>query len=466
MFDISRCSTPILNKHRQKSAQIVTDACCVYRREIIQPSNTYAMILRGREIAYEAAHSPTIPSSMPNYTHDQIRELYGELDEKTRRLQENDYLFHPPLIDAWREKSAWLEEECPLPKFRLDTDDPTTLLSSYLSTGLSNNPCKKTQVNEKDNIRGSFRTAIADRTSISPSPLVFNVQIDFQKFTPTSETPAYIPEIIPTLAKISELMDADSLIDLDEETTVSYEKININSSNHPSLNGLTITNPNETDPSNSMINEENLPIDNLIRIVRAIHDYNFIYDEATEKDTSKSSREDQTNEQIDINVSDFLYTKSNDDDDDDQFEDLYERYITNLDQYEIMLKQLDHFQQKTDVLTPISEESMTLIEHVQNNPIDEFCSTITCQRQRDHIGHYGFELDQTTDGKIYISSILNSKSCPQLKIGDELRAINHYFTLQNLEQCHLLLHSFWHRHYDRLQISVRTNARPSKSSCD
>ena len=440
----------MLNNHRQISTQIVTDACCVYRREIVQPSNAFATILRGREIAYEAAHSPTIPSSMPNYTHDQIRELYGELDQKTRRLQENEYLLHTPLIDAWREKSSWLEEEeCPLPKFRLESNDPV----SYLSTGLSNNPRTKTHVNDKENIRGSFRTSIADRTSISPSPMVFNVQVDFQKFTPTnSETPSYIPEIIPTLANISELMDTDSLIDLDEETTVTYERVKISS---PTV----MENPHETELCKPMNNEDNLPIDNLIRIVRAIHDYHFVYDEINEKDTIKSSSEDQ----IEVNSSDFLYAKADEDNDDDQFEDLYERYITNLDEYVSMLKQLDNFQQKTDVLTPISEESVTLIEHVQKNRFDEFCSIITCQRQNDHIGHYGFELEQTIDGKIFISTILNWKSCPQLKIGDELLAINHYSTLQNLEQCHLLLHSFWHRYYDRLQLSVRTSAQPSKS---
>ncbi|CAF5007783.1 unnamed protein product, partial [Rotaria socialis] len=59
------------------------------------------MILRGREIAYQAANSPTIPSSVPSYTHDQIRELYGEVDKKTRRLQEHEYILHTPMIDAW-----------------------------------------------------------------------------------------------------------------------------------------------------------------------------------------------------------------------------------------------------------------------------------------------------------------------------------------------------------------------------
>ena len=446
-FRCSSCSIQMLDKRRQVPTQFVTDACCIYRREIVQPSDAYAMIIRGREIAYEAAHSPAIPSSMPNYTHDQIRELYGEFDQKTRCLQDNEYLLHTPMIDAWQEKSAWLEE-CPLPKFRLEKHDPASLLSTYLSTGLSNNPCNQTYSNEKENIRGSFRTAIADRTTITPSPLVFNVQVDLKKVVPRSEIPSYIPEIVPSLAQISELMDIDSLIDLDEETIAPYATVKIN----------------------SPPNEENLPIENLIRIVRAIHDFHFIYDETNDKDITNILPEHQTNEQIDLSASDFLYTKDNDDDDDDGFEDLYERYITKLDQYEAMLKRLDHLGQKTDVLTPISEESVTLMDPIPDNQLmkdrtnDELCSTITCQRQNDHIGHYGFELEETNEGKIRISSILNSNYCSDLKIGDELLAINHYSVFQTVEQCHRLLHSFWHRNYDYLQISVRTSKQPSKST--
>ena len=423
----------MIEKHRQVSTQIVTDACCIYRREIVKPLNSNAMILRGREIAYEAAHSPTIASSMPNYTQDQIRELYGELDQKTRRLQENEYILHTPPIDAWQEKPSGVEE-CPLPKFRLEKNDPTMLMSGYVSTGLSNNPRTVTHTNDKECIRGSFRTSIADRTSISPSPLIFNVHLDFNKVLPPS------PEILPTLAKISELMDMDSLIDLDAETTIPYE----------------------TEISTAINHDENLPIENLIRIVHAIHHYHFVYDETNDKEpTEEIATENQT---INIEDSDFLYTKDNVDD----FGDLYERYITNLDHYDAMIQEFDQFEQKTDLLTPISEESVTLIEHIQENQtmkshsIDEFCSTLTCKRQENHIGHYGFELEQTFDGNIQISSITNSKYCPHLKIGDELISIHHHSSLKTLEQYHLLLHSLWYKHHDHIQISIRTPKLPSK----
>ena len=163
------------------STQIYTDACYIYQRQPIKQANSDAMILRGREIAYEAANS--LP--MPSYTDDQIREVYGELDNKTRRLQEDQYILRKPLIDAWNEKSSWKNssDECPLPKFRLDE---TIFMSAYLSTGLSNPRIKPSPIiinqNEKEIIRGSFRTSIDDRTIISPSPLLLNVKFDFNKF--------------------------------------------------------------------------------------------------------------------------------------------------------------------------------------------------------------------------------------------------------------------------------------------
>lgn len=145
---------------------MLTDACFIYRRQLIKKPPSNAIILRGREIAYQAAHATSIPSSMPNYTQDQIRELYGELDKKTRRLHDSK-----------------LDQECPLPKFRIDKGDPTLLVASYLSTGLSNPRATASTLVDtgtcKDSIRGSFRTSIADRTSITPSPHVLNLRVDF-----------------------------------------------------------------------------------------------------------------------------------------------------------------------------------------------------------------------------------------------------------------------------------------------
>lgn len=349
------------------SHQILTDACFIYRREIVKPPTSNAMIVRGREIAYEAANSPAIPCSMPNYTDDQVRELYGEVDKKTRRLQENEYILHTPLIDAWKEK------QCPLPKFRLENTDQTIVMTAYLSTGLSNKPSSTFMPsNEKETIRGSFRTAIDDRTTITPSPLLFNVHLDLN-------------QLLPPLANTSETMDIDSLIDLDEETVVpeQTEAFDLINNEDRSLN--------ETDLSMEKFSEEN--------------PYQEIHDD---------------------------------------FEELYQRYMKNLDQYETILQKLDQFDMKQEALTPINEE-----------PDKQNCLTLTVQRQSNHIGHYGFEIEQTFDGKIRICSIINSTYCPNLNVDDEIIHINNHLTLKTLEQCHLLFHSLWYKDYDTIQITVR-----------
>ncbi len=218
-----------MNKHRTK---IVTDGCFIYRREIIKPSNTKSMILRGREIAYEAANSPTIPSSMPNYTHDQIRELYGELDKKTRRLQEDEYTLHSPIKNSSTEKPQWklasptkskIIDECPLPKFRLDQtsdNDETLLMAAYLSTGLNNSRTKpvapvdnfhtvmmnaSAKVNEWANNNELYLTTIekdviqTDRSTINSSPLLLDVHLNLKKLTGTptgnNDRPTYLAGI-------------------------------------------------------------------------------------------------------------------------------------------------------------------------------------------------------------------------------------------------------------------------------
>ena len=216
----------------------MTDACFIYRRQVIKAEineqDTAAMILRGKEIALEAANTPTIPLSMPNYTRDQIRELYGELDQKTRRLQDDEYTIH------WNEKPQWklaaptskskIIDECPLPRFRLDNtpdNDETLLMAAYLSTGLSNPRTKvvapvdnfhtvmmnaSAKVNEwatsndvyfapedKELVRGSFRTAIGDRPSVSPSPLLLDVRFNLKQLagtpTGTHERPTFLEGI-------------------------------------------------------------------------------------------------------------------------------------------------------------------------------------------------------------------------------------------------------------------------------
>jgi hypothetical protein len=390
---------------------------------------------------------------MPSYTHDQIREAYGELDKKSRRTQDNQHLLHKPLIDAWNEKSSWRNssDECPLPKFRLDKTDPTILMSAYLSTGLSN---PRIIPNEKEIIRGSFRTSIDDRTTISPSPLLLNVRFDFNKFITTStnsndqmsllediqnnistkkqsETSFDLCDIkhAESKAPIANIESMD--LDLDEETTVSYQtakESGIDTDFHSTFstkNNETIS----TDLLNTITSPENSsyydaftsPIDHLI-----IKDEEDDYRQMT-------------------------------DDIDEDFENLYQRYLTNFNEYQTTTQDMSEFEHK---LTPISEESLTLFERGNENKankindINPFHLILTVQRQSNHIGHYGFELEQTIDKQIKISSIIDSTYCPNLTIGDEIVCINNNSTLKTLKEYHLLFHSLWHNQCEYVQITV------------
>ncbi|CAF4249192.1 unnamed protein product [Rotaria sp. Silwood2] len=209
--------------------QTVTDACFIYRRQVVKQDTSddekAAMIIRGREIAYEAANTPTIPSLMPNYTRDQIRELYGELDKKTRRLQDDEYIYNSSIINSSNGKHQWKLasptntkkiNECPLPKFRLDKTsehDETLLMAAYLSTGLTNPRIKQivpmdnfhtvmmnasAKVNEwannneiyltpmnKNILPNNFHTSNDHYSTISPSPLLLDVHFNITQLTGT-----------------------------------------------------------------------------------------------------------------------------------------------------------------------------------------------------------------------------------------------------------------------------------------
>jgi hypothetical protein len=615
-------SHSLLDKYRRRQpnlpTQILTDACFIYRRELIKQPKSNAMILRGREIAYEAANAPTIPSSMPNYTHDQIRDLYGELDKNTRRAQENEYILQTPMIDAWNEKSLWnvpspvksqSSEECPLPKFRVDNNDQTSLMATYLSTGLSNKPRTISNTNDNKPIQGSFRTSIADRSSISPSPLLLNVCFDFNKLNTTSTSSSQLfnneddeypiqnqlNKISPSPDQshkhaelppmVSQTMDVDSLIDLDEETTVSYCTANESRTDviyplilttkgsilQPSSNSNSFVRENDglntiTSPDSSLYydaltssieaNKRNDFFDNLFEETKTFHysqnqsseinmnrlkikneqieitntdflnNLLFIYDDITTpsdeeaKDDSggysyKIITDDQKEDVRAENLNTMLHEtltspfqkSSNKIDDfeaiihkaealvkqyiepehnltaadadnpseiisdslldhqttteiDEEFEDLYHRYLTKLDQYELTKQQINEFGQNQHTLTPISEESLTIAEHVSNmyddkpSQIDQFCLTLKVQRQSNHIGHYGFEIEQTLNGKIIISSIINSNYCLDLNIDDEIISINNHSLFTTLEQCHLLFNSLWYNQYEYVEITV------------
>ncbi|CAF3402413.1 unnamed protein product [Rotaria socialis] len=707
--------TKFRQSQRSLATQVITDACFIYRRQTVKKPTSDAMILRGREIAYQAANSPTIPSSVPSYTHDQIRELYGEVDKKTRRLQEHEYILHTPMIDAWHEKSPWissfpvknqLTEECPLPKFHPDKLQQTKLMSSYLSTGLSNpriKPIKTIDLkHDQGYVRGSFRTSIADRTTISPSPILLDINFDFNKLSSSTDdqssvfentqqgiscisnndstekyteitnniasssmmsdqssstknfneqsiissnkTSSTTSKLALSQAKTCETMEMDSLIDIDDETTISYNtaeesrletdpdslfsiKNNQNAkSHHQSMDTDSLSRHNDflysmKSPANSfydaltasiqtnnqhifnntylepieMLNHqenlyENQPsstididnlimkgrdrnknsaIDNLIKIIHDIserqscvndtpvvynsrklqieeesktnenlllteislknptdnqnqplilHNIDEVIDQTlrsqSQESTSKkfdeinnleaipddiqplikiSPEPEQYLNTVESNISPIddlspifnrsILTNQSDNDDsfiieenrsyeitndaDEDFESLYQRYLTNLEQYQSMMQQINEYEQKEKLLTPITEESKLLIDLDMNdkdlkpNDIEQFCFAINVKRQSNHIGHYGFELGETSDGKIIVSSIIDSYYCPDLNIDDEIIGINNTFTFTTLEQYYLLFHSLWYKPCEYVQIFIN---KPSNIS--
>ncbi|CAF1256951.1 unnamed protein product [Adineta ricciae] len=558
--------------HQNPSTQILTDACFIYRRQIVKQPDTNAMILRGREIAYEAANSPVLPLSMPSYSHDQIRELYGEIDRKTRRLQENQYIFHTPMIDAWNETPPWSlsstsslnQNQCPLPKFRLDKNDQTLLMTSFLSTGLSNRPTPSGS-NEKDAIRGSFRTSVGERTSVSPSPLLLNVRFDYNKvdstgmtskdetsffndiqqkisiektsdiisafdldflqqndskqsIEPTNDVNSSPPKLDPPVIKSDDdAIDIDSLIDIDEQTALAYH-MDKESSIDAELHSLfsvpnpaticthpqavdsheivkqdnrmnTITSPDDScyhDALTSSI-QSSIFSDNFFEQIETLNHINkiqkleslhvdesntpceinqnpaclyhlvFSYDEqlieeqddgVTNTESVSNLTQDRAVVQRESPTNDENNYRQITSDIDEDFEELYQRYLTNLSQYHKILEQIEEVEQKQKQLSPIDE----------NPNVKEFNSNnfqLSVQRQGNHIGHYGFEIDQTLDEKIKISSIIDSTYCPGLNVGDEIVGIDNISALASLEQYHLLLNSLWHDQCEYLDLIVK-----------
>jgi hypothetical protein len=153
---------------------------------------------------------------MPNYTRDQIRELYGELDQKTRRLQEDEYSLHSPIKNFYPEKPQWklasptkskISDECPLPKFRLEQtseDNENLFMAAYLSAGLTPSQTKpiapvddfhtvmmnaSAKVNEWANNNEIYLTPTEkdSRPTVSASPLLLDVHLNLKKLagTPT-----------------------------------------------------------------------------------------------------------------------------------------------------------------------------------------------------------------------------------------------------------------------------------------
>ena len=159
----------------------------------------------------------------------------------------------------------------------------------------------------------------------------------------------------------------------------------------------------------------------------------------------------------------------------EKYEELCHRYNSTFDQYAKTAKKFDdeindlekQFREKPkeQPLTPnsdtISEELVTTIERLvdrtherENETTEETYVTVVVQRQPNHIGKYGFDMDESSDGKIQISSILDEKYCPNLHHGDEIISINNNRTFKTPEQCQLIFDSLWKNFYEDVQITI------------
>ena len=157
----------------------------------------------------------------------------------------------------------------------------------------------------------------------------------------------------------------------------------------------------------------------------------------------------------------------------EHFDELYQSYVTNLNQYESLKQNVHGFAPIQQTLTPISEESLTLFENIHNHQQDEQSSRndrplpssiLTIQRQANHIGHYGFELKQDVNNVVRISSIIDGHFCPNLDVGDEVLSVNQRRSLITLEEYHSLFHFLWHQPCEYIQITVRKpSIIPSKA---
>lgn len=154
----------------------------------------------------------------------------------------------------------------------------------------------------------------------------------------------------------------------------------------------------------------------------------------------------------------------------DKYEELCHRYTSAFDQYTETTKKFDdeinafekqvHEQALTPNSETVSEELVTTIEclvdpsNETKDETEETYSTIIVKRQPDNVGKYGFNLDESSDGKVQISSILDENYCPNLHSGDEIIGINNNRTFKTPEQCQLIFDSLWKNSCEDLQITI------------
>lgn len=348
-------SKEILEKVRQSQrsypSQIITDACCVYRRQIIRPTDTKEMIRRGREIAYEAAHSKDFSVPLPNLRPDESIVRKRKLD---------------PLSTSSQKHSV--------------------LITSYLSNDLISR-----YVSKNSEEQNKF-------SSPSSTSLLFDVPFYWKQISEKQSIKPKSPDVVS-----------------DDEPTKDSHLI----TNQSKFDSCLTSSLDDETPSKMQSNDD--------------------------VDTSSSSSEQ------------YSFT-----DLPEEVQELCQRYfsrpepIPNL--FEQQKQREEHEETPTYVqqtLTPISEESTNIIDLSPTIESHQSSFIFTVQRQSNHIGHYGFEIEETDNHQIRIASILDASFCPNLQIHDEILAVNSNSSLTSLEEYYALFNSLWHRHYQYIHLTIR-----------
>lgn len=252
--------------------------------------------------------------------------------------------------------------------------------------------------------------------------------------------------------------------------SVTYE---IEPSNEPTEDTHTFESITyEIEPSNEQI--ITVPVSNLSQIVSGTLLTNYQQD--------KNGFEFQITHKPDYDeeiYEEYGYRRTTTDDSNDiveKYEELCQQYINSCDSYTTASTKfdddIDQFErqvreQRQEPLSPTSdttsEELITTIERIvdmrdssptKRNETDAYCSIINVQRQPDYFGKYGFDFEESFDGKLQISRIFNANFCRYLNIGDEIISINNDRSFKTREQCQALLDSLWENYYENISITV------------
>ncbi|CAF3905491.1 unnamed protein product [Rotaria magnacalcarata] len=261
--------------------QTVTDACFIYRREVVKPdANTddenSAIIQRGREIAYEAANTPAIPSSMPNYSRDQIRELYGELDNKTRRLQEDEYTLHSPMTPIESPASPKFDTNIhsmpPMTSNMVDSDSLVDLDDGTTTSYYSAKESRIDTTNHSTLSLGSDETISPLHQNLIRDDIINNfISPEDNYYFDALASPSHTNQQTSSSSSVTTAADKQNLL-IDNLTNLLEEIETFNHTSHQLLSRV----DEESSHLSHEEEESSNTIDRVITVIDDVHQYNQI----------------------------------------------------------------------------------------------------------------------------------------------------------------------------------------------